>query len=81
MAKVEEESEGSQREAGITAAEGGQAQGVWRGRERYGEEDGEGAETVGDGAKEYAEEQMFVERVEVCAQRRERKWKGLGRRR
>ena len=51
MAGVEEEREGSQREAGLTAGEGGQARGVSRGGERDGGEDGEGAERVWGGSK------------------------------
>ena len=51
-AGVEEEGEGLQREAGVTAGEGGQARDVWRGREREGGEDGEGAERVWGGSKE-----------------------------
>ena len=46
MAGVEEEGEGLQKEAGITAGEGGQARDVWRGGERNGGEGGEGAERV-----------------------------------
>ena len=51
MAGVEEEREGSQREAGLTAGEGGQARGVSRGGERDGGGDGEGAGRVSGGSK------------------------------
>ena len=51
MVGAEEESEGSQ-EAGLTAGEDEQARDVWRGGERDGGEDGEGADRVREGAKE-----------------------------
>ena len=51
VAGVEEESEGSQRDAGLTAGEGGQARDVWIGGKRDGGEDGEGAERVWGGSK------------------------------
>ena len=48
MAGVEEESKGSQ-EAGLAAGEDGQARDVWRGGERDGGEDSEGADRVREG--------------------------------
>ena len=51
MAGVEEEGEGLQREAGLTAGEGEQARDVWRGGERNVGEDGEGAEKIWGGSK------------------------------
>ena len=50
MAGVEEDSEGSQ-EAGLTAGEDEQARYVWRGEERDGGEDGEGADGVREGSE------------------------------
>ena len=50
MAVVEEESEGSQ-EVGLTAGEDGQARDVWRGGERDGGEDGDGADWIREGSE------------------------------
>ena len=64
MAEVEEESEGSQ-EAGLTAGEDGQAQDVWRGGERDGGEDGEGADRVWEGSEGIGRQ------ADVCEESRE----------
>ena len=64
MAGVEEESEVSQ-EAGLTAAEDGQARDVWKGRERDGGENGEGADRVRGGSK------GIGRGAEVCGESRE----------